>query len=155
PQKVASAVKAAPYANEFRDAFGAHVFDSEDTTFKAVLEALEVFQQTPELFYPYTSKYDAYLAGKARLTKAELHGRQLFNDEAKGNWRSCHISQRALDGARPAFADFGLVALGVARNRSLSVNRDAHFFDLGACGPERADLKGQGEYCGIFRTPTL
>jgi cytochrome c peroxidase len=155
PQKVASAVKAAPYANEFRDAFGAHVFDSDDTTFKAVLEALEVFQQTPELFYPYTSKYDAYLAGKAQLTKAELHGLQLFNDETKGNCASCHISQRALDGAPPAFTDFGLIALGVPRNRSLSVNGDAHFYDLGACGPERADLKGQDEYCGIFRTPTL
>ncbi|HWT38962.1 MAG TPA: cytochrome c peroxidase, partial [Paraburkholderia sp.] len=154
-QKVAAAVKAAPYANQFRDAFGEHVFDSDDTVFKAVLQALEVFQQTPELFYPYTSKYDAYLAGKAQLTKAELHGLQLFNDETKGNCASCHISQRAFDGAPPAFTDFGLIALGVPRNRMLSVNRDPHFYDLGACGPERSDLKGQDEFCGIFRTPTL
>jgi len=155
PQKVAAAVKAAPYANQFRDAFGEHVFDSDDKTFKAVLQALEVFEETPELFYPYTSKYDAFLAGKAQLTKAELHGLQLFNDETKGNCASCHISQRALDGSAPAFTDFGLIALGVPRNRALPVNRDAHFYDLGACGPERTDLKGQDEYCGIFRTPSL
>jgi cytochrome c peroxidase len=43
----------------------------------------------------------------------------------------------------------------VPRNRTLAVNRDPHFYDLGACGPERTDLKGQDEYCGIFRTPTL
>ncbi|MBN3765522.1 cytochrome c peroxidase [Burkholderia sp. Ac-20365] len=155
PQKVAAAVKAAPYANQFRDAFGEHVFDSDDRTFKAVLQALEVFEETPELFYPYTSKYDAFLAGKAQLTKAELHGLQLFNDETKGNCASCHISQRALDGSAPAFTDFGLIALGVPRNRALTVNRDPQFYDLGACGPERTDLKGQDEYCGIFRTPSL
>ncbi|AXE97896.1 cytochrome-c peroxidase [Paraburkholderia hospita] len=155
PQKVAAAVKAAPYANQFRDAFGERVFDSDDATFKAVLQALEVFEETPEVFYPYTSKYDAFLAGKAQLTKAELHGLQLFNDETKGNCASCHISQRALDGSAPAFSDFGLIALGVPRNRTLAVNHDPHFYDLGACGPERTDLKGQDEYCGIFRTPTL
>jgi cytochrome c peroxidase len=155
PQKVSAAVKAAPYANQFRDAFGEHIFDSDDATFKAVLQALEVFQQTPDVFYPYSSKYDAYLAGKAQLTKAEMHGLQLFNDETKGNCASCHLSQRTLDGAPPAFSDFGLIAIGVPRNRALPVNRDPNFHDLGACGPERDDLKGRDEYCGIFRTPTL
>lgn len=155
PQKVTAAVKASPYANQFRDAFGEKIFDSDDATFKAVLQALEVFQQTPEVFYPYTSKYDAYLAGKTQLTKAEMHGLQLFNDETKGNCASCHLSQRTLDGAPPAFSDFGLIAIGVPRNQTLEVNRDPKFHDLGACGPEREDLKGRDEYCGIFRTPTL
>lgn len=155
PHKVAEAVKAAPYAGAFRAAFGEQIFDSEDATFKAVLQALEVFQQTPELFYPYSSKYDAYLAGKTQLTKAEMRGLQLFNDENKGNCASCHLSQRALDGSPPAFTDFGLIAIGVPRNRALPANRDPHFYDLGACGPERADLKGREEMCGIFRTPTL
>jgi len=155
PARVAAAVRAAPYASQFRDAFGEHVFDSDDATFKAVLQALEVFEESPELFYPYSSKYDAFLAGRAQLTKAELHGLQLFNDETKGNCASCHLSQRARDGSAPAFTDFGLIAIGVPRNRSLAVNRDPHFYDLGACGPERADLKGRDEYCGIFRTPSL
>jgi cytochrome c peroxidase len=155
PAKVTAAIKAAPYAGAFRAAFGEHIFDSDDATFKAVLQALETFEQTPEVFYPYTSKYDAYLAGKTQLTKAELHGLQLFNDEKKGNCASCHISQRTLDGAPPQFSDFGLIAIGVPRNRALPVNRDPRFYDLGACGPERADLKGRAEFCGIFRTPTL
>jgi cytochrome c peroxidase len=155
PAKVTAAVKAAPYAEAFRVAFGEHIFDNDDATFKAVLQALETFEQTPEVFYPYTSKYDAYLAGKAQLTQAELHGLQVFNDEKKGNCASCHISQRTLDGAPPQFSDFGLIAIGVPRNRALRVNRDPQFYDLGACGPERTDLKARDEYCGIFRTPTL
>jgi cytochrome c peroxidase len=155
PAKVTAAVKAAPYADAFRAAFGEHIFDSDDATFKAVLQALETFEQTPEVFYPYTSKYDAYLAGKAQLTPAELHGLQLFNDEQKGNCASCHISQRTRDGAPPQFSDFGLIAIGVPRNRALPVNRDPRFYDLGACGPERTDLKGRDEFCGLFRTPTL
>ncbi|MBU7442697.1 cytochrome-c peroxidase [Paraburkholderia fungorum] len=155
PAKVAAAVKASPYAGAFRAAFGEHIFDSDEATFNAVLQALETFEQTPEIFYPYTSKYDAYLAGKAQLTKAELHGLEVFNDEKKGNCASCHISQRSMDGAPPQFSDFGLIAIGVPRNRALPVNRDPHFYDLGACGPERTDLGGRAEFCGIFRTPTL
>ena len=155
PEKVTAAVKAAPYANAFRAAFGERIFDDPDATFNAVLQALETFEQTPEAFYPYTSKYDAFLAGKAQLTAAELHGLQLFNNEDKGNCASCHLSQRARDGSPPQFTDFGLIAIGVPRNRALAVNRDPRFFDLGACGPERTDLKGRDEYCGIFRTPTL
>ncbi|SDI46197.1 cytochrome-c peroxidase [Paraburkholderia phenazinium] len=155
PAKITAAVKAAPYADAFRTAFGEHVFASDDATFKAVLQALETFEQAPEIFYPYTSKYDAYLAGKAQLTPAELRGLQLFNDEKKGNCASCHISQRTMSGAPPQFSDFGLIAIGVPRNPALPVNRDPQFYDLGACGPERTDLKGRDEFCGIFRTPTL
>ncbi|MBY4833926.1 cytochrome-c peroxidase [Burkholderia dolosa] len=155
PAKVARAVRAARYADEFRAVFGANVLDDDAATFAAVLRALETFEQTPELFSPYTSKYDAYLAGRAQLTPAELHGLQLFNDEKKGNCASCHISQRALDGTPPQFSDFGLIAIAVPRNRTLPVNRDPRFYDLGACGPERTDLKGRDEFCGLFRTPSL
>lgn len=84
-----------------------------------------------------------------------MRGLQLFNDEKKGNCASCHISQRALDGTPPQFSDFGLIAIAVPRNRTLPVNRDPRFYDLGACGPERTDLKGRDEFCGLFRTPSL
>lgn len=155
PEKVARAVRAAPYAPAFRAAFGARVLDDDRATFEAVLQALGTFEQAPDVFYPYTSKYDAYLAGRARLTRAELHGLQVFNDEKKGNCASCHVSRRGLDGSPPQFSDFGLIALGVPRNRALAANRNPNFYDLGACGPERRDLKGRDEFCGLFRTPTL
>ncbi len=59
------------------------------------------------------------------------------------------------DGTPPQFSNFGLIAIGVPRNRDLPVNKDPKYFDLGACGPERTDLKGRDEFCGIFRTPSL
>ncbi len=155
PAKVARAVRAAPYAGAFRKAFGDKVLADDKATFDAVLRALDAFQQQPALFDPYTSKYDAYLAGKAQLTPAELRGLKLFNDEQKGNCASCHLSQRTLEGGPPQFSDFGLIAIGVPRNRALPVNRDPRFHDLGACGPERTDLKGRDEFCGLFRTPSL
>lgn len=155
PARVVAAVKAAPYADEFRQAFGANIFNSDDKAFQSVLVALETFEQAPQKFYPYTSKFDAYIAGKTTLNTAELHGLELFNDERKGNCASCHISKRAKDGSPPQFSDFGLIAIGVPRNRTLAVNRDPKFYDLGACGPERTDLKGRDEYCGVFRTPSL
>lgn len=155
PSGVAAAVRAAPYADAFRAAFGPHVLDDDRATFDAVLDALAVFEEKPTVFAPYTSKYDAYLAGRASLTKAELHGLRLFEDERKGNCASCHPSARAKDGSPPLFTDFGLIALGVPRNRALAANRDPRFFDLGACGPWRTDLAGRDEFCGLFRTPTL
>ncbi|WP_321873055.1 cytochrome-c peroxidase [Burkholderia ubonensis] len=155
PAKVAKAVRAASYVDAFRKAFGDTVLTDDQATFDAVLRALDAFQQQPALFDPYTSKYDAYLAGRAQLTPAELRGLQLFNDEKKGNCASCHLSQRTLEGGPPQFSDFGLIAIGVPRNRALPVNRDPRFYDLGACGPERTDLKGRGEFCGLFRTPSL
>jgi len=155
PAKVVAAVKAGAYAEDFRRAFGANIFDSDDKAFASVLRALEAFEQVPQKFYPYTSKFDAYLAGKAKLSDAEMHGLQLFNDESKGNCAACHISQRAKDGSPPQFSDFGLIALGVPRNGALPVNKDPRYHDLGACGPERTDLKGRSEFCGLFRTPSL
>ncbi|CAN7705092.1 c-type cytochrome [Caballeronia sp. LjRoot29] len=155
PAQVVAAVKAAPYAGELRDAFGPAIFDNDEKAFDAILRSLEAFEQTPQKFYPYTSKFDAFLAGKAKLNEAEMRGLELFNDEKKGNCAACHISQRAKDGSPPQFSDFGLIALGVPRNRALPINKNPKYFDLGACGPERQDLKGESEYCGIFRTPSL
>jgi cytochrome c peroxidase len=155
PAQVVKAVKAAPYSGELRDAFGPTIFDNDEKAFDVILRSLEAFEQTPQKFYPYTSKFDAFLAGKAKLNEAEMRGLELFNDEKKGNCAACHISQRAKDGSPPQFSDFGLIALGVPRNRVLPINKDPKYYDLGACGPERKDLKGESEYCGIFRTPSL
>jgi cytochrome c peroxidase len=144
-----------PYANEFRRLFGEAVFADPAKTFSGALEALEVYQQNYREFYPYSSKYDAYLAGKARLTAAERRGLLLFEDPAKGNCARCHISERANDGTPPQFTDYGFVALGVPRNPAIPANRDPSYFDLGLCGPLRSDLRDKPEYCGRFMTPTL
>jgi len=155
PSDVVASLKAAPYADRFKALFGAAIFDDCDAAFRGATEALAAFQESAADFYPYSSKYDAYLAGRATLSAQELRGLALFNDVDKGNCASCHISQVANDGEPPQFTDFGLIALGVPRNGAIPANADPGYFDLGACGPLRTDLAGRSDYCGLFRTPTL
>ena len=126
-----------------------------EKTFEAALEALEVYQQSSAEFYPYSSKYDSYLAGKAELTARERRGLSLFEDPAKGNCARCHVSARGKDGAPPQFTDYGLVGVGAPRNAAIPANQDPSFFDLGLCGPLRGDLRDRAEYCGRFKTPSL
>ena len=152
---VAAAVRHAPYAATLREALGDNALDSDEQAFAAAVRALGAFEEDYDEFNPYTSKYDAYLTGRATLSAQEMRGLQLFNDEKKGNCAQCHISKRALDGGAPALSDYGLIALGVPRNPTISANKDPAFFDLGACGPLRTDKTNDAEFCGLFRTPTL
>jgi cytochrome c peroxidase len=147
-------VKRAGYAARVRAAFGDAVFDDEALAFKAVLMALETFQQSPAEFYPYSSKYDAWLRQEASLSGEEMRGLAAFNDPAKGNCARCHPSGMR-NGAFPQFTDFGYAALGAPRNKAIPANADRRYHDLGLCGPLRTDLADRKEYCGLFRTPTL
>lgn len=151
---VVAKVRASGYANQFREVFGKEVFDHPDAAFNDVLMALEVYQQTPAEFYPYTSKYDAWLRKQATLTDQELRGLATFNDSNKGNCAICHPSG-IKNGAYPAFTDYGFIALGVPRNRQIPANADSKYYDLGLCGPLRTDLANRPDLCGLFRTPTL
>jgi len=151
---VAARLRGAKYAASFRAGFGADVFDRDDRAFRAALLALEAFQQDPALFYPYSSKYDAWLRGRVALTPQERRGLAVFNDPARGNCARCHPSAIKAGGF-PQFTDFGYAAIGVPRNRELAVNADPAFFDLGLCGPLRHDLHDRTGYCGMFRTPSL
>lgn len=153
--EVARHLLAAGYGDKIAATLGRSETPDTDTLFATAAKALEVFQQDDRTFYPYTSKYDAFLAGKATLTSQEAQGLELFNDAKKGNCDSCHISRRGKDGTPPQFTDYGLIALGVPRNPEIPANRDPTYFDLGLCGPLRTDLMDRRDYCGRFRTPTL
>src|SRR5262249_11763904 len=155
PDSVVAAVRRGPYAGALRAAFGADVMQDAARIFDGVLQALEAFEQSYKDFYPYTSKYDAYLAGKARLSERETRGLVLFTDPDKGNCAHCHKSARSRDGAAPQFTDYGFVALGLPRNREIPANADPAYFDLGLCGPLRTDLKDHSDYCGMFEAPSL
>ncbi len=142
------------YAAQFRTVFGETVFDDQGLAFKAVLMALEAYQQDPAEFYPYSSKYDAFLRHATSLSAQEMRGLAAFNDPEKGNCARCHPSAMN-KGAFPQFTDFGFAAIGAPRNRAIPANADRRYFDLGLCGPLRTDLQGRLEYCGLFRTPSL
>jgi cytochrome c peroxidase len=152
---VVAAIARSDLAPPLRKIFGATVFADSARAFAAILEALETFEQSAPEFYPYSSKYDAYLAGEAGLTPQEARGLNLFDDPAKGNCAHCHRSARGNDGTAPQFTDYGFNAIGVPRNRQIPANADSAYYDLGLCGPLRRDFRDRPEYCGQFRTPTL
>ncbi|HVT05802.1 MAG TPA: cytochrome c peroxidase [Polyangia bacterium] len=143
-----------PLAARFRAVFGDDVFREANRGTAALLMCLEVFQQSPKDFSPFSSRYDRYLAHQGTLTPAEQRGLALFNDAKKGNCAACHPSGLR-KGAFPLFTDFGFGALAVPRNRALPANADPAFHDLGLCGPVRTDLAGHPDYCGQFRVPSL
>ena len=148
-------LRRAPYAVQLRAAFGADILERGHAAFDAATLALEVFQQSPVDFYPYSSRYDAVLRGTATLSPQEARGLALFNDPDKGNCAACHLSEPTPDGAFPLLTDFGHIAIGVPRNPAVPANADPEFHDLGLCGPLRTDLAQQVEDCGRFRTPSL
>ena len=152
---VVTKVAAASYAGDFRKLYGEKIFADPATAFAAIDEVLETYQEYPPEFAPFSSKYDAVLLGQAQLTEQEQRGLEAFNDRARGNCASCHISRRSARGALPLFTDFGLVALAVPRNKAIPANADPTYFDLGLCGPDRHDFADHKQYCGRFKTPSL
>src|SRR5215470_2004871 len=149
-------LRRSPLAEEFRRTFseeGEDVLEHPDQALGWLTSALEVYQQSPGDFYPFTSKYDAVVRGRAQFSAKEARGLELFNDPSKGNCATCHPSSSRSGFA--LFTDGGYIALGVPRNRDIVANRDPRFFDLGLCGPDRKDLADHSDYCGRFKTPTL
>ncbi|MCE1236049.1 MAG: c-type cytochrome [Hyphomicrobiales bacterium] len=155
PEAVVAKLEKAPYADRFREIFGASVFENRADAFAAALDALAAFERSPADFTPYTSRYDAWLAEKIELTPQELRGLRLFMNENKGNCGTCHPGETTGLDTPPQFSDWGFVALGVPRNAEIPANADPAHIDLGLCGPDRTDFTDRSDYCGRFRTPSL
>lgn len=146
----------ASYAGQFRKVFGGSIFQHPVLVVRDATIALQEFELEDKSFHPYTSKYDEWLDGKAKLTPQELEGMKLFNDPDGGNCASCHLDERGANGAHPLFTDFQFEALGVPRNNQIPWNKNPHYYDMGLCGPFRKDAASKNPAnCGLFRTPSL
>ena len=82
-----------------------------DTTelYNCIGRAIAAYERSSEVS-PFTSKYDYWLKGQARLTGQELRGLELFNGKAMCS--ACHTSE----GPRPLFTDFTYDNLGIPKN---------------------------------------
>jgi cytochrome c peroxidase len=155
PDDIVAKLQRAWYADEFRQVFGAAIFDDARQAYARALAAIERFELEDASFHPYSSKYDDFLDGHATLSAAELRGLGLFNDPQRGNCAACHLSAKGADGSHPLFTDYQFEALGVPRNPEIRANAAPDYFDEGLCGPVRKDQAGHPDYCGMFKTPTL
>jgi cytochrome c peroxidase len=152
---IAEKLRQAPYAKKFSALFGERIFKDTNLLVAEATFAVGRYQIEEPSFHPYTSKYDYWLEGKARLSESEMRGLKLFNDPEKANCAGCHTSQPSREGRPPLFTDFQYEALGAPRNFALADTNDPNYFDLGVCGPIRKDIAEQTQFCGMFKTPTL
>ena len=156
-KSVVGKVRRAAYAPMFAQVFGRGALDDDSKAFSRIAEALAAFQRTPQ-FAPFSSKYDAYLAGKARLTRQEMRGLRLFEAEDKGNCAACHPSKPGPRGEPPLFTDFSYDNLGVPRNPDNAFYRlppnhnpdGERYVDRGLGG-----ALGKSSEDGKFKVPTL
>jgi len=153
---IARKLRTAPYADGFERTFGPDVFKTTASTLAALGAAMDAFLQSREMS-PFSSRYDAWVQGRAQLTPQELRGLKLFKDPDRGNCASCHkFNETSSNPARSLFTDFGYDAVAVPRNRAIPVNRDPRHFDEGLCATGRAlGWPDNGQWCGYFRTPSL
>lgn len=120
------------YAALFDRVCGPDAFAPEnvDRSYVCMSEAIAAFEGTT-LFRPFTSKFDAVQAGRARFTPQEQRGWDLFTGNAKCS--QCHTAKAG--GGRPVlFTDFKYHNIGLPENRKVFELVGAPFTDLGLGG---------------------
>ena len=162
-QSVVDKIAVSRYAPQFRQVFGANIFENTDAAFSSIGVAIAAFERAK--LQPFSSKYDAMVRGQVSLSPVEASGMALFLEPSKGNCASCHlINPTSGKPEDSAFSEFTYYATGIPRNPTIPKNADPTFFDLGLCGPDRtpptlpssvAPGLTIDNFCGMFRMPTL
>jgi len=153
----------ARYGAAFRAAWGKEACTGKvELDYARIGRSIAAYERSAELS-PFTSKYDAVLAGKARLTPQEASGLALFN--GPGKCAECHPSSPGPKGEPPLFTDFTYDNLGMPRN---PMNPFYYQAEANPAGAAFADeglggyLRERGEPAslfepelGKFKVPTL
>jgi len=154
---IAEKLRALSYAALFTEAYGPDALSNPGTAYTNMADALEAYEKTSEVS-PFSSKYDYWLRGEAKLSEQELRGLNLFESESKGNCAACHPNLSAEEDSPPLFTDFTYDNLGVPRNPENpfyllppELNPDGFkFVDLGL-----GTIVNDPAQNGKFRVPTL
>jgi cytochrome c peroxidase len=113
----------------------------------------------------FSSKFDAYLAGNATLSGAELTGYQLFNGKAHCN--QCHLSGTAVNtpntlaaaDVAPLFSDFTANNIGLPKNLALPYycesKPDQFGYTANPMGFNFVDLGVGGMLTSVTENPNL
>lgn len=148
PADVVSRVCVGSYADFFKQVWGQDICNPSKTeeAFADIARSIAAFESSTES-NAFTSKYDAYLKGKAKLSKQELAGLSLFKGKAK--CANCHVADPGPNNQPPLFTDFTYDNLGVPRNpdnpfyKEADVNPEmGRWVDVGLSG----FLTGRSEY---------
>ena len=130
--------------------------------FDDIASSIVAFEASKEVS-PFSSKYDAYLDGKVKLTDKEMRGLNVFKGKAICN--NCHIADIGPNGEHPLLTNFIYGDPGTPRNPQNPFYNEPEFNPLGVAyiDPGLAGhiqnnpswLKYQRINYGKFRVPTL
>jgi len=150
-------------APEFARVYGPKMLLPQNTheAFVAISDAIAAYERSHEL-NSFTSKFDHYRRGRARLTPEEAWGWALFN--GKGKCFVCHTSGFQGGEPGPLFTNFAYYNLGVPKNFD-----NPFLYDAPRMNPEGVDFIDEGLHNvvilfdpegapaqnGKFKTPTL
>lgn len=151
---VVEKVRNSDYAEMFDSVFGEQALADVDQAYQRIAEAIAEFERSP-VFNRFSSKYDFYLFGKAKLSLSERRGLKVF--ENKGECAACHPN-RPQNGKPPLFTDFSYDNLGVPKNPEnpfyampAEFNPNGELFvDIGLGNAVKKSLQN-----GKFKVPTL
>lgn len=127
PQLVVQAIAKGPYANQFKQVFGANVFNLPPAqVIPLVGNALAAWESSPDVI-PFNSKYDNWLAGKVQLSPSEFSGLTLFTGSTTGRpggapaaksatCVQCHGIPAAQGSVPDLFTAFRFLNTGVPKN---------------------------------------
>jgi cytochrome c peroxidase len=126
PSNVAT-VCATPAPAPASDPFPVHLSAQDRGTANATYDHLTLavasYESSPDVS-PFSSKFDAWLAGNTALTSSEQRGYDLFN--GKANCNQCHLSGNAINSlglapadVAPLFTDFTSANIGLPKNTAI------------------------------------
>lgn len=158
PDDVVARVCVSDYASLFKQVWGVSACapTNVEQAYDFVALSIAAFESSAEV-NAFTSKYDYYLAGLARLTQQEARGLVLFQSRALCS--NCHPLDRGTNGEPPLFTDFTYDNLGIPPNPANPVYiGNPTFIDPGLGGflatrPEHASFAQPSN--GMHKVPTL
>jgi cytochrome c peroxidase len=158
PADVVERVCAGDYSDLFLSVWGAEICDEAnvDEAYDYMALSIAAYENSLDV-NAFSSKYDAYLAGMADLTREERRGLSLF--KGKGKCAKCHVLGSG-HGRTPAlFTDFTYDNLGVPANPQNPVyDYDPDFVDHGLGGFLATIPAYEGlapSFDGMQKVPTL
>ena len=123
--------------------------------FDKIALSVAAFETSAEV-NPFSSRFDAWVAGTGTLSDQELKGFDLFKAEDKGNCAACHVLTPTGRSSHAIFTDWTFDNLGVPRNRDNPQGAD--YVDPGLGGYLKADPVYAGLAEGVMgaqQVPTL
>ena len=158
-----------PYAGLFRHVYGRDSLKDVRTAYNKLARAIAAYESS-RLVNTFSSRYDAYEAGKSNaLSATEKAGLALFNGKAKCNL--CHLSgpdpavSKGLATGKALFTDYTYDNLGIPKNPAFGLpplNFDMNNVDKGlgdflrtTAGKPKDYSALAGDADGAFKVSTL